>query len=128
MQLWEVFDFIDDRLLGHRIYPFCEFVVRMWPAEDPFTLRADDARRFMYRMEHPEEFPLTPEQQALYKDTLKVYRKLMPEDEDEYTTPQDCYKCHKPVGPNGILLCDECCESGETMEPVKDRLPKRPQP
>lgn len=119
MELWEVLDAFDDRVLQHRLYPLCKFVVWMWPSDDPFTLRADAARDFMYRMEHPEEFPLTPEQQAFWKDALKVYRKLMPEDKDEHTTPQDCYQCHKPVGPNGVILCDEC------MEPVKDRLPKR---
>lgn len=82
MQLWEVFDFIDDRMLRHRFHGFCELASRTYPSDDQFTLYGDDARRFIYRMEHPEEFPLTPEQKALYAGAGEAYRKLMPQELD----------------------------------------------
>ncbi len=34
MRLWQIFDWIDSRIVGHRIYSLCRVVVFTWPKED----------------------------------------------------------------------------------------------
>ncbi len=34
VKLWEILDWIDDRILRHRIYVFCKLVVFTWPPDD----------------------------------------------------------------------------------------------
>jgi hypothetical protein len=41
-------------------------------------VRGKDAERLLYRLEHPEEFPLSPELKAFYADAFETYKRHAP--------------------------------------------------
>lgn len=62
-------------------------------------LRGKAAKAFLYRIEHPEEFPLTPEQKEFFRDALKVYKEM----ESQGTLDDKWHAEGKLVSHDGIL-------------------------
>ena len=59
------------------MYSWCINFIVAYPEPIP-VVRGEDAKRLLYRLEHPEEFPLSPELKEFYRDAMATYKRMSP--------------------------------------------------